>query len=163
MLFLTHLLAAALLGAVRRFSPHYLVVGAALPDLVDKPLASLGPVPVFHSVGHSALLAPVFALVAWRFRYGPSLALGWVSHLLLDAGQIVLNGRPDDARFLGWPLIGPRTPLAIPPGDFFFYYLWSPAFYVEVGLWLLAIVLVAGRLRTGWRPAPGDLRPPGLG
>jgi len=144
MLFATHLLVAALLARARELPVLALVVGAALPDLVDKPLASLGVVDLFHTVGHSALLAPLFLLVALRGPRGVALALGWASHLLLDALQIVVNGRPTDAYFLAWPLIEPPTPLAIPPGEFFWYYLWSPFFFVEVGIWLVGAV-VAGR------------------
>ena len=139
-LFATHLLAAALLGRARGLPVPALVVGAALPDLVDKPLASLGVVDLFHTVGHSALLAPVFLLVALRGPRGVALALGWGSHLLLDALHIVVNGRPTDAYFLGWPLVEPPTPLAIPPGEFFWYYLWSPSFFIEVGIWLVGAV-----------------------
>lgn len=144
MLFATHLLVAALLARARGLPVLALVVGAALPDLVDKSLASLGVVDLFHTVGHSAVLAPLFLLVALRGPHGAALALGWASHLLLDALQIVVNGRPTDAYFLAWPLIEPPTPLAIPPGEFFWYYLWSPFFFVEVGIWLVGAV-VAGR------------------
>lgn len=144
MLFATHLLVAALLARARGLPVIALVVGAALPDLVDKSLASLGVVDLFHTVGHSALLAPLVLLVALRGPRGVALALGWASHLLLDALQIVVNGRPTDAYFLAWPLIEPPTPLAIPPGEFFWYYLWSPFFFVEIGIWLVGAV-VAGR------------------
>ena len=57
MLFPTHLAAAALAGRWVRLSPVWLAVGAALPDLVDKPLGTLGVTELFHSVGHSLLFA----------------------------------------------------------------------------------------------------------
>ena len=146
MLFATHLLVAALLGRWWRLSLVPVVVGAALPDLVDKPLAAAGVVDLFHSVGHTALLAvvvlPAVAVcrgsTRWRCRFGVAAAVGWASHLLLDAAHIVINGRPGDALFLLWPL-------AIPPGEFFLFYLWTPSFFLEVGLWVTALVLVGRR------------------
>jgi hypothetical protein len=167
-LFPTHLLAAALLGwwlqragstrvvdetglwpAVDETGlwPLALVVaGAALPDVIDKPLASLGVVELFHSVGHSALFAVVVLPVALSGRAGRAVAVGWASHLLLDAVHVVINGRPDDALFLGWPLVVPPTPLRIPPGEFFFFYLWSPSFFLELLVWAGAAVVAVRRL-----------------
>ena len=135
MLFATHLLAAGFLARRLRVSVGWAVVGAALPDLVDKPLASLGIVDLFHSVGHSALLAVVVVPVALLGRAGVAAAVGWGSHLLFDAVHVLLNGRASDALFLVWPLAVPPDPLAIPPGAFFVYYLWSPSFFVEVAIW----------------------------
>lgn len=149
MLFPTHLLAAALLGRVARLSPFWLVVGATLPDAVDKPLASAGVVDVFHSVGHSGLLLPLAVAVAATGARGRAVAVGWASHLLLDALHVVVNGRAEDALFLGWPVVAVPDPLRIPPGEFFFYYLWSPSFFLEVGLWLWFGLLVARE----WSPA----------
>jgi hypothetical protein len=137
MYFLTHLVAAALLGRWSQLSVPWLVVGAALPDAVDKPLAMLGVVELYHTVGHTALLAPVAVALALVSSTGRALAVGWASHLFLDAFHIVLNGRPGDALFLGWPLVVPPDPLAIPPGEFFFYYLWSPSFFLECVLWVV--------------------------
>lgn len=151
MLFPTHLLAAAVLGRARRLSPLWAVAGAALPDVVDKPLGMLGVTELYHSVGHSLLLAP---LVPVALRYGPAgtaLALGWASHLALDALHVVVNGRPDDALFLLWPVVVPPSPPAIPPGSFVFHYLWSPSFVLEVGLWLGVALVVLRRRAT----APG--------
>jgi hypothetical protein len=155
MLFATHLLAAAVLGRLSRLSPLWLVVGTALPDVIDKPLATVGVVDLYHSVGHSALLVVVAVPVALAGRAGLSLAVGWGLHLVLDALHIVVNGRPSDALFLGWPLAVPPDPLAIPPGSFFWYYLGSPSFYLEVVFWVAVIGAV---LREQWR---GDTTPKG--
>jgi len=76
MLFPTHLLAAALLGRASRLSALWLVVGTALPDAVDKPLAMAGVTSLFHSVGHSALLVVVAVPVALTGRTGLALAVG---------------------------------------------------------------------------------------
>jgi len=149
-LFPTHLVVAALLGRRLRLSTAWLLAGAALPDVVDKSLATLGVVDLFHTVGHSALLVVVAVPVAYAGRRGLAAAVGWGSHLALDAFHIVLNGRPTDALFLVWPLAVPPTPLALPPVAFVRYYLWSPSFFVEVGIWaaLVAAVLVGRRAES---------------
>ncbi|WP_277556198.1 metal-dependent hydrolase [Halobaculum limi] len=147
MLFPTHLAAAALVGVRSRLSPLWLVVGATIPDAVDKPLAAVGVVELFHTVGHSAL---VLALALPLIRVGPrsrAVVAGWASHLFLDAFHIVLNGRAEDTLFLGWPVTSPPTPLGIPPGEFFLYYLWSPSFFVELGIWAALAVVLAQWLR----------------
>jgi hypothetical protein len=161
-LFATHLLVAALLGRWSRFPLPVVVAGAAVPDLVDKPLASLGVVDLFHSVGHTGLLAivviPVVARcrgsAAPRCRAAVAASIGWGSHLCLDAAHILLNGRPDDVLFLLWPLVTPATPLAIPPGEFVLFYLWSPSFFVEVAIWTGAAVLGVRSWRNRRRHAP---------
>lgn len=146
MLFLTHLVAAVLLHRATRLSPRWLVVGAALPDVIDKPLGLLGVVDLYHSVGHSGLLAVLLVPVALSGRIGLAVAVGWASHLLLDALHVVVNGRAGDALFLGWPLTVPSDPLAIPPGSFVWYYLGTPSFYLGALLWVvLAAVVVAER------------------
>jgi len=146
MLFPTHLLAAAVAGRLARLSPWLVVVGTVIPDAVDKPLGSLGVFEVYHSVGHSALLLVVAVPVALSGRRGLALAVGWALHLALDVLHVVVNGRPGDAAFLVWPLVTRTDPLAIPPGDFFWYYLGTPSFYLEVALWLG----VAAWLLRGW-------------
>lgn len=146
MLFPTHLAAAALASRVGRLAPGWLVVGAALPDLVDKPLGLLGVTALFHSVGHSVLFLLVVGPLAFLNRAGVAVAVGWASHLLLDAVHVVVNGRPGDAVFLAWPALVPATPLDIPPGSFVLYYLWSPSFYLELVVWaVLAAVAVSER------------------
>lgn len=142
MLFPTHLVAAGLLWRVLRLSPLWLVVGAAIPDIVDKPLGTVGITPVFHSVGHSLLFVVVMVPLALSGRAGLAVATGWVSHLGLDAVHVVVNGRPGDALFLFWPALTPPTPLAIPPGSFFWYYLGSRSFFIEVGIWVVFCVVL---------------------
>ena len=143
MLFPTHLVAAGLLGRVTRLSALWLVVGAAVPDIVDKPLGMLGVTALFHSVGHSALLAIVMVPLALSGRAGVAVTTGWLSHLVLDALHVVVNGRPADVLFLFWPVVTPPEPLAIPPGSFFWYYIGSLAFFLELVIWgVLGVVLV---------------------
>jgi hypothetical protein len=157
-LFATHLVAAAVLAERSRLVPWPLVAGAALPDLVDKPLASLGVVDLFHTVGHSALLVVVLVPVAAVSRRGLAFAVGWALHLALDALHVVVNGRPTDALFLGWPLVVPPDPLAIPPGEFVLFYLWSPAFFLEGLVWaaFVAVLLDAGGLPAWLRPGGSE-------
>jgi len=142
MLFPTHLLAAAVVGRASRLPVLWVVVGTAVPDVLDKPLATLGVTSLFHSLGHSALLLVVAVPLALSGRAGLSLAVGWALHLALDALHVVVNGRPGDAVFLLWPAVVPSDPLALPPGSFFLYYLWSPAFFLEVAFWLAAVAFV---------------------
>jgi hypothetical protein len=149
MLFPTHLLAAAVVGRVSGLAPLWLVVGTAVPDVVDKPLATLGVTSLFHSVGHSALLLVVAVPLALSGRAGLSAAVGWALHLALDAVHAVVNGRAGDAVFLLWPAVVPADPLALPPGSFFLYYLWSPAFFLEVAFWLATAALAIRQWRAG--------------
>ncbi|MFB6300759.1 MAG: metal-dependent hydrolase [Halobacteriales archaeon] len=149
MLFATHLVAAVLLGRWSRLSPIWLVIGAAIPDVVDKPLAMLGVTELYHSIGHSGLLIIVAIPVALAGRTGRTIVIGWVSHLLLDAFHIVINGRPGDALFLVWPLAMPTDPLRLPPGEFFWYYLWTPSFVIELLIWGVLVATLLRDRRAG--------------
>ncbi|MFC7187060.1 metal-dependent hydrolase [Halorubrum yunnanense] len=161
MLFPTHLFVAGWIGwlsgrsRVRKRLPEtptlsvpWLVAGATLPDAVDKPLGALGVVDTYHSVGHSALLAPLAVAVAARHRHGLAVAVGWGSHLALDTLHIVVNGRAGNAVSLAWPVLKKPDPLGIPPGEFARFYVGTPSFYLEVAIWLTAILL-AFRWRFG--------------
>lgn len=145
MLFPTHLAAAALLTRVRDLSPWWLIVGAAVPDVVDKPLAMAGFVDLFHSVGHSAVLVVAAIPLALSSRAGVAAAVGWSSHLVLDALHVVSNGRPADALFLGWPLVVPPDPLELPPVPFVLQYVGTPSFLLEVLLWAALTALLYRR------------------
>lgn len=145
MLFVTHLVAAVILGRVSQLSTVWLVVGAAFPDLLDKSLGMVGVFELYHSIGHSAFLVPLFVAIALYSRIGLAVAIGWGSHLLLDVVHVVINGRAGHALFVVWPLVESADPLGIPPGEFFWYYLGTPSFYLEIVLWiLLAVMITAG-------------------
>jgi len=167
MLFVTHLAAAAVIGRRPGLPTAPLLVGAAAPDLVDKPLGAAGVTELYHSVGHSALALAALLAVALYSRTGAPLApappataavavaAGWASHLLLDAVHVVLNGRPGHALFLLWPLARSSDPLGLPPVAFVRHYVGTPSFYLEIVLWLALIGLfVRGRRRDA--PTAGD-------
>jgi hypothetical protein len=147
-LFPTHLLVAALLSRASRLSMPWLVVGAAAPDVIDKPLGMVGVVELYHSVGHSVLLFAIVVPVAVSSAAGLGVAVGWASHLVADGLHVVVNGRPDALLSLGWPVVTPPDPLAIPPGAFFGYYVGSASFFLEVGLWVLGGVAVLSGSRA---------------
>lgn len=154
MLFPTHLAAGWLIGRWLRLSPWWIVLGAALPDLIDKPLAMLGVVELFQTIGHSLFFAGVILLILWDAR-GLAVGIGWVSHLSLDAIHMLVNGRPGDLAFLGWPLIQPADPLGLAPLEFLVFYVWTPAFFLEVGIWILTLA-VAFRAYSNSLPAASD-------
>lgn len=154
-LFPTHLLVGYLVGRTR-FRTVWVVAGAALPDLVDKPLAMVGVTRLYHSVTHSALFGFVLVaawLIARQIEWHPLVsavfpfAVGWASHLAADALHITINGRPGNTVFLLWPLVPTWDSIEASPVPFVFQYLWTPSFYLEVGIWLLAaFVLLRDRL-----------------
>jgi hypothetical protein len=145
-LFPTHLAAAGLLGQSRRLPTAWLVVGAAVPDLLDKPLALVGVVDLYHSVGHSVVLLLIAAPLALSSRLGLATAVGWGSHIALDALKAVVNGRPADLLSLAWPVTTQPDPLALPPLAFFSHYVGTPSFFLEGALWLgAAFAFLAGR------------------
>lgn len=137
MLFPTHLVAAYALGKRWDHSPALMVAGAALPDLIDKTAGVAGIISLYQSVGHSAFtLLGIAAVVAVRREWTP-LALGWASHLALDAIHMVVNGRPADVLFLAWPAVVHRPAVDLPPLAFFEHYIGTPSFYLEILIWLV--------------------------
>lgn len=150
MLFATHLVIAVGLGR-GRLPTAWVVAGAALPDLVDKPLAMAGLVPTYHSVVHSVLFGLGFVValsLARRTERLPSTErigaamLGWGSHLGADALHITLNGRPGNAVFLLWPVVSSWDSIDIGPGRFFMQYIGTTSFYLELVIWLCVGVLL---------------------
>jgi hypothetical protein len=142
MLFPTHLVAAYVIGKRLDLSLLWVVLGAAAPDLIDKPLATTGLVDLYQSIGHSALLFLGITVVVLVRREWVALWVGWTSHLLLDASHMIINGRPDDLQFLAWPLIKHTPAVHLPPIEFFFYYVGTPSFYVEIVLWLVFVYVL---------------------
>ena len=150
MLFPTHLVAGYLIGRWRSLSTIGVVLGAALPDLLDKPAAMAGMVDLYHTAGHSlfvfAGLVGGWILLAGG-RFGMAVWIGWGSHLLLDAVPMVVNGRPVDVQFLFWPAVVHQPAVQLAPIPFAQYYVRTAAFTIEIGI----LTLAAGVLVTdGW-------------
>ena len=153
MLFPTHLLVGYAIARRWDLPALAVVAGAALPDVVDKPLGMAGVFGLYQTVGHSLLALAVagVAIAAGRSgrlrRLGVALWIGWASHLVLDAVHMVVNGRPGDVRFLAWPFVHHVPAVDLPPVEFAFHYLWTPSFYLEVATWVVVgILLATGRL-----------------
>lgn len=155
MLFATHLVAGYALGRLTDRPVMWVVAGAGLPDLVDKPLAATGVVDLYHTVGHSGLGLAVLvaAALATRRMELAALAVGVASHLTLDAVHVVVNGRPADAAFLGWPAMLPPDPLALGPLAFVRVYVGTPSFFLECLIWVTLAAAVLGPRLRAWRPA----------
>jgi hypothetical protein len=143
LLFPTHLAAAYVLGERWDLSVPLLVAGAALPDLIDKPAATLGIVDLYQTAGHSLLVLVMGFVVVFVRRAWTPFWLGWASHLALDAVHMLLNGRPADVLFLTWPLIEHVPAVDLPPIEFAVHYLGTPSFYAEFVVWgaLAALLL----------------------
>lgn len=137
MLFPTHLVAAYLVGERWDLSPLLVVTGAAVPDLIDKPLASAGLVDLYQTVGHSLLLFLGISVVVLVRNEWLAFWVGWTSHLLLDALHMVVNARPEDLWFLAWPLVRHTPAVHLPPLDFLFHYLGTASFYFEIVIWIV--------------------------
>lgn len=143
MLFATHLVLGAILGR-SRFPTLWVVFGAALPDIVDKPLAMAGTIPTYHSIVHSALFGSVFVvalLLTGKSDRTPSsrpvtaVLLGWASHLGADALHITLNGRAANTVFLLWPVVDTWDSIDTGPGAFLVQYIGTTSSYVDLLIW----------------------------
>lgn len=155
MLFPTHLVAADLLGRRWNLPSYWMVAGAALPDVIDKPLAMAGITERYHSIGHSLPFLVGPSVVTPFGRNGIALWVGWASNLAIDAFQMVINGRPADVRFLRWPLIRHEPAVDMPPVEFALSYVGTPSFYVELLLWAgFCSVLVLDVASSDSRDAP---------
>jgi hypothetical protein len=142
-LFPTHLVGGYLAGRPWSLPTVWVLAGAALPDLVDKPLGMAGLAPLYQTVGHSALTLVVVVLAGLatvgRDRRLVGVAVGWGSHLLLDVAGMALNGRPANWVLVLWPLTEKPAPLALGPLAFYRQYVGSPAFYAELLVWVAGL------------------------
>lgn len=141
MLYPTHLVAAYLLAVALRLPVVPVVAGAALPDLIDKPLGILGVTERYHTVAHSVFGLAVPGGLAVRSRAWLAMAVGWGSHLALDAIHMLLNGRLADAQFLAWPVVAHESSVQLPPVEFARFYIGTRSSLVELGIWLAAILV----------------------
>jgi hypothetical protein len=147
---LGHLAVSVLLARVAGLDDRrafaLVLAGAVLPDLVDKPLAAVGAVPVAHTVGHSVVVLAGAALAVAgvaRLRPAAPLVVGWAGHVAAD----LVVAYP---RFLvnyAWPLVAPRP---TPDGS-------AVAYWVEYALGplgALELLLAAGAALTLRRAGP---------
>lgn len=87
------------------------LVGAALPDLIDKPLWLLGVAGVGRTAGHSLLVAVpllvgvrLYANRSDRRALGTAFSIGLCSHLAADVPWHLLAGDYRELGFLLWPV-----------------------------------------------------------
>lgn len=148
MLFPTHLVVAYVTARRLGLSVPWTVFGAVLPDLVDKPLGRLGETDRYHSVAHSVIGIFLTLGVSNRAKIARAVWAGWATHLGADAAGMAVNGRYRDLAFLLWPVARERRYSEMPadlvlPGTR--SYFQSPAFVLELTVWLTAVQTAAGR------------------
>ena len=132
-------------GRAPRDAPAVVVLFAALlPDLIDKPLASAGVVPVGRTVAHSLLIAVPLVVAVWlvadrrgRPTLGVAFAVGYLSHVAADVPWHVLSGAVDELGFLLWPLTEMPAYTGVKP-------LGEVAGLSVTTLWIEAVVLLVG-------------------
>lgn len=97
------------------------LVGAALPDLVDKSLVAVGLVGYGRSFAHSLVVTAAFVVLVvslsrrWSHtELGDALCIGYVSHAPVDLYGPLLTGKSMDTAFLFWPFIV-EYPVVTPP------------------------------------------------
>ncbi len=90
-----------------------LIFGALLPDIIDKTLMIAGVFPWGRTIGHSAYVLTLFALVALLIRrdWATWLVAGWVSHFVADFTDDIVVGiqatRYVFAAWYTWPYFNP--------------------------------------------------------
>jgi len=148
---------------VRRDLPvRPLLLGALLPDLIDKPLyyaleaatgrrgAAIGIVAGTRSFGHTLLFLLALAALARARRSRPlaALALGVATHLVLDTLSDAFTRRWGFSfKALFWPVLGWRFPI-------YPYYGWRDhVAHVREPFLLAAEIAGAAILAWEWRKA----------
>ena len=131
MLFPSHLLIALAAAFSADLSLAGALLGAAFPDLVDKPLAAAGITETYHSVAHSGGTTAVLTASVAVIPGMGAFAVGHVLHILSDLLQVMVNQGKDHWRFLMWPLDFSDDPLGLAPVEWFKYYIGTRAFYIE--------------------------------
>lgn len=134
------------------------IVGAALPDLLDKPPWLFGVVDVGRTVGHSLLFAIPVVVAGWllarsrdRRPLGVAFAIGYASHLATDVPWHLIAGEFDELGFLLWPI----TPMPAYTGT---KPLASAGGLEITTLWLEAVILAAG-IALWWTDGRPGLEP----
>lgn len=134
------------------------VIGAALPDLIDQPLAAAGVTSVTRTIGHSLLFAVPFVVAVWlvagrreRRDLATAFTIGYASHLAADVPWHVLSGDFDELGFLLWPITHMPEYTGIKP-------LGTVGGLEVTTLWLEAVIFVFG-VWVWWRDGRPGLGP----
>ncbi|WP_224449568.1 metal-dependent hydrolase [Haloprofundus salilacus] len=177
MWFPAHLAVGYLLGVRVRLSLGWCLLGAALPDLVDKSLGLTGIFPAYQTVSHSLFGLAVVGTVLYstpteyRKTAGVAFGVGWLSHLGADLLQLTLDGRGAHAAgMLGWPVTHWSNPMvdgsvpgytdtllsAVPflSDGYVSQYLSSVSFPLELLVCLVALALFVAERRRKKRSVP---------
>jgi hypothetical protein len=147
MLFGTHLIGGYVSSKLFEQPVALVVLGAALPDIIDKPLGILEIAPHYHSIGHSIFTVVLLVLIGIRIRRLIPMALGWATHIFQDALHILINRGLEETTFMFYPLMFPDKP-EITNGsvnfiaNFWSNYLWTVGFYTEFMFWELTLFFV---------------------
>lgn len=149
------------------------VVGAAIPDLLDKPLWLAGVVPVGRTLGHSLLFAIPASVAVWvvargrnrnrsrkrdrdrvrdrdRELLGIAFVVGLLSHVATDVPWHLLSREYHELGFLLWPITHMPEYTGTKP-------LGTVGGLEVTTLWLEAVVVVGG-LALWWRDGRPGLR-----
>lgn len=145
MLYPTHIVSVYLLIAATDLSSAGLLLGAALPDIIDKPLPRFDIVETYHSVAHSVVPTALILAVGYFNPVVLAIGVGFAFHILLDLIHVAINGRPSHWRFILWPFDFHDEPMKKPPRDFFGYYIGTRCFYVEIAIWMTIVFLISTR------------------
>ncbi|WP_423747212.1 metal-dependent hydrolase (plasmid) [Haladaptatus sp. SPP-AMP-3] len=124
-------------------------VGTQFPDLIDKPLAwTFALLPTGRSLTHSVFTAGLLLAALWvgARRYEKHLplgafAIGYLSHLAMDAVKPVMNGNFGDTSFLLWPVLS--QPAYSTPKSFLAHFAeFEPTPFVLLQFALAGVALV---------------------
>ena len=142
MLFPTHLIIAIPLCLYFNLPIIPVVIGCALPDLIDKTLPRIGIIDKYHSFAHSGFTTFGILITGIIDPYILLILAGYISHILLDVIHILLNKRYNHIYFLLWPLNFDPDPLNKPAFEFFEHYRGSKSYYFEYIIWIFSLILI---------------------
>ncbi|MFA4878122.1 MAG: metal-dependent hydrolase [Methanoregula sp.] len=155
MFIFAHVFAGALIGTGffyltrdRRFLP-LCILGAILPDLLDKPLALLFPelLGSGRTIGHDLfffLIVFAVGLLLWHYRHtllAVAFAVAVFSHQILDAMWLSL-------RTWFYPVFGTFPGMLIP--DYVGHYLWLELSCLSEWVFLGSSLIIIGLVYAGW-------------
>jgi len=112
LMFPTHLALGYLVSIYSRFAIAPLIVGSAMPDIIDRSLLLLGLAQQPHTLGHSAIVVvPICAIAIHQLgTRAVALIVGWLAHVITDFLNIVTTHGPTIARhYLLYPGSRPET------------------------------------------------------